>query len=534
MTDDRHALRQGAPGRSRAGAAPGAALLRDPLEKHFGLTALQDRSEPLFYRVLEDHLEELLPIVYAPTAGQACREHSRIFRRPRGLWITPDHRGRVAEVLANAPTPDIRLVVATDNERVPGLGDQGAGGMAMAIGKVALYTAAAGIHPTGTLPISLDVGTDDASLLDDELYVGWREPRLRGEPYFTLVDELVSAIRQRFPRAVLQWEGLGRENAFAVLERHRNTIPSFNDRIQGTGAVGLAAILAATRVTHVPLRDQRVVIVGAGARGVGTARAIRDGLTKAGLDGDRLRRAIALVDRQGLLVEGTAVEEFQRPFAWSIPLAESSGLGRGPRDLGAVVRALRPTVIIGACGQPGVLREGFVRLMATHVPRPVVLVLSGPGGRPEARPEDVLAWTQGRALVATANPFAPGVYSGHPSNVAQANNAFVFPGIGLGALVAEARAVTDSMFTAAAESLAAALSDSDLETGALLPPLLGLRTIAARVAEAVVREARGAGLGRWIEDEDIPAAVQGAMWRPDHLPPDGVSADAGGPGRFGR
>jgi malate dehydrogenase (oxaloacetate-decarboxylating) len=279
--------------------------------------------------------------------------------------------------------------------------------------------------------------------------------------------------------------------------------------------VGFAAILAATRLTHVPLRDQRVVIVGAGARGVGTAHAIRDGLTKAGVEGDRLRRAVALVDRQGLLVEGSAVLDFQRPFAWPSSLAESGGLGRGARDLGSVVRALRPTVIVGACGQPGVLREGLVRLMATHVPRPVVLTLSGSSSRPEARPEDVLAWTQGRALVATASPSAPAVYSGHPSRVAQASNAFILPGVGLGALVAEAREITDSMFTVAAETLAAALSDSDLETGALFPPLLGLRTVAVRVAEAVVREARGAGLGRWIEDEDIPAAVQGAMWKPD-------------------
>jgi len=326
----------------------------DPLEKYIGLAALQDRNEHLFYRVLSDHIEEFTPIVYTPTVGRACQEFSRIFRRARGLWITPAHRGRIYEVLGSAPCADVRLIVVTDNERILGLGDQGAGGMGIPVGKLALYTAAAGIPPWQTLPISLDVGTDNQALLEDDLYLGWRFPRLRGAEYDSLVEEFVQAVKRRFPKALLQWEDFKKANAFRLLDRYRKVITCFNDDIQGTAAVGVAGLLAGVRLTGVrltgaPLTAQRVVILGAGAAGVGIARLMRDALRRAGLAGEDLIRAIANLDSRGLVVDDQPVEdEHKRHFAWPAALAEKHGLGRGqPRDLLAVVRAIKPTMLIG-------------------------------------------------------------------------------------------------------------------------------------------------------------------------------------------
>ena len=313
---------------------------QDPLERYVGLAALQDRNEVLFYRVLVNHIEELMPIVYTPTVGQACQEYSHIFRRARGIWITPGHHGRIDTVLGNAPFDDVRLIVVTDNERILGLGDQGAGGMGIPIGKLALYVAAAGIHPTQTLPISLDVGTDNEALLADDLYLGWRHSRLRGEEYDSLVDEFVHAVRRRFPRALLQWEDFKKTNAFRLLDRYRKVLPCFNDDIQGTAAVAVAGILAGTRATGMALKDQRIVILGAGAAGVGIARLLRDTLREAGVTGNALATAIANLDSHGLLVDDQPIPDaHKRPFAWPAALAEKAGLGEGrPRDLEAVVR----------------------------------------------------------------------------------------------------------------------------------------------------------------------------------------------------
>jgi malate dehydrogenase (oxaloacetate-decarboxylating) len=493
---------------------------REPLEKYIGLAALQDRNEHLFYRVLLNHIEEFLPIVYTPTVGHACQEYSHIFRRARGLWITPEHRHHVKDVLKNAPFDDVRLIVVTDNERILGLGDQGAGGMGIPIGKLALYTAAAGIPPWQTLPVSLDVGTDNKALLEDELYLGWRFPRLRGAEYTALVDEFVQAVRKIFPKALLQWEDFKKNNAFRLLDRYRGELPSFNDDIQGTAAVALAGMLTGARLTGKALRDQRIVIHGAGAAGIGIARLLRSALERAGLRGEALTAAIASLDSRGLLVDDTAIADaHKREFAWPAPLAEKRGLGsERRRDLLGVVRALKPTLLIGVCAERGAFSEPIVREMARHVERPLVFPMSNPTSCSEATPADVIAWTDGRALVATGSPFDPVSWGGRTIEIGQGNNAFVFPGVGLGVLVSHAHKVTDSMFLAAAEQLAAEVSDEQRAAGCLFPRVSELRRVSARIAEAVVRAARQDGVGRPIPDAEIGPAVADAMWQPGYLP----------------
>ena len=495
----------------QARRAYGNVTRRDgPLDRYVGLTALQDRNEHLFFRVLVDHLEEFLPIVYTPTVGQACQHYSRIFRRSRGLWITPEHRGRMTEVLTNAPYEDVRLIVATDNERILGLGDQGAGGMALPLGKLALYVAAAGIHPAQTLPISLDVGTDNRALAEDDLYIGWRQPRLRGAEYEAVVEEFVRAVKLRFPKALLQWEDLSSQVSFSVLERYRPELPSFNDDIQGTAAVALAGILAASRATGAKLSEQRILVAGSAPAAVGTARLLRTTLEREGLVDEALSRAVALLGDDGLVVGES--DEARQEVAWPAGLAAAYGLGPGS-DLGAVVGALKPTALVGVSGVAGLFGEEVVREMAHHVERPTVLLLSGPTSPSEARPEELRAWTDGRALVATGGPTeppdeqAPG--AGHGSN------ALVFPGVGLGVLVSEASAVTDTMFVAAAEAVAGQVSDDDARQGVLYPPIAELRSVSARVAEAVVRQAEEEGLAR-NPQKNPGDAVADAVWEPEY------------------
>ena len=482
----------------------------EPLERYIGLAALQDRNEHLFYRVLGEHLEEFLPIVYTPTVGLACQQYSRIFRRARGLWITPEHKGRMSEVLTNNPYEDVRLIVVTDNERILGLGDQGAGGMGIPVGKLALYVAAAGIHPAQTLPISLDVGTDNEELLNDDLYIGWRQPRLRGEAYDAVVDEFVRAVKLRFPKALLQWEDFKQWNAFRLLERYRKELPSFNDDIQGTAAVAVAGIYAAARAAGRPLADERVVIAGAGAAGVGIARLFRKALGREGVLGEALARAVALMDSKGLVV--AAEDEYRRDLAWSPELAAAHGL-RAASPLVDVVRAAKPTVLVGVSGVPSLFGEEVVRTMAAQVERPAIFPLSNPTSSSEARPADLMAWTGGRALVATGSPFDPVEWDGRRVRIGQGNNAFIFPGVGLGVLVSEAREVTDGMFAAAADTLAAQLADEDREQGSLFPRIAELRRITAKVAEAVVAQAVADGVARNPPDEPAEA-VAAAMWDP--------------------
>jgi malate dehydrogenase (oxaloacetate-decarboxylating) len=481
------------------------------------LAALQDRNETLFYRVLSDHLEELAPIVYTPTVGDACQQFSHVVRRPRGLWVTPDDVGRIPELLRNVGRPGIRLIVVTDNERILGLGDQGAGGMGIPVGKLALYTAGAGVHPRLTLPISLDCGTDNEELLRDPLYLGYPRPRLRGEGYDRFIEAFVDAVLQVYPDAVLQWEDFKQHNAIRLLGRYRRVIPSFNDDIQGTAAVVLAGILAALRRRQESLSRQRMVLLGAGAAGIGIAALVREAIRAEGEPAGDAGQAIVLLDSRGLVFEGRdEVDDDKGAFA--LPRRELSRLGFAPADrydLETVVRHVAPTILIGTTGTCGAFTETAIRDMAARVPAPIVLPLSNPTAKSEARPSDVLAWSAGRALVATGSPFDPVDVGGRTRLVGQANNVFVFPGLGLGAIVSRAREITDRMFLVAATTLAGMISGQRLDQGALYPRLGDLRPISRAIAIAVAREAHDSGLAR-MTTGSIETAVDEAMWTPDY------------------
>ena len=488
----------------------------NPLEKYVSMMGLMDRNETLFYQVLADHVEELLPIVYTPTVGQAAVRYSHLFRRGRGLWITPDHKGRIFEVLGHSRSDVIKLIVVTDNERILGLGDQGVGGMVIPIGKLALYTLGAGIHPAYTLPISLDVGTDNEALLSDDMYVGWRHPRLRGQAYYELVDEFVEAVKRRWPKAVLQWEDFKKTNAFTLLDRYRETIPSFNDDIQGTAAVVVAGIVAYAQAVGTPLREQRVVLVGAGAAGVGIARQLKHEMEMAGLDRDQVMRCIALLDSSGLIVEGRpGLEAPKADLAIAGDVARSAGLKSGMETM-EVIEALRPTVLIGTTGQSGLFTEKMIRQVAATVDRPLIMALSNPTSKTEALPSDVAAWTNGRAVMATGSPFPPIVHGSRRIPVAQCNNVYVFPGVGLGAIVSESDVVTDGMFAAAASTLAGLVPGSGTGDVLLYPPLASIRETSRSIAFAVARQASDEGAGKPLSDAQIEAALEREIWDLDY------------------
>ena len=489
----------------------------DDLERYIGLAATQDRNETLFYRLLLEHLEEFLPVVYTPTVGRACQEFSHIFRRPRGIWITPDDVGHIDEILAEAPHPDVRLIVVTDNERILGLGDQGAGGMGIPIGKLALYTAAAGIYPAWTLPVSLDVGTDREELLADPLYLGFHAPRLRGAAYDEVVEAFVEAVGNVFPRAIIQWEDFKQHNALRILARYRRRIPSFNDDVQGTGAVVLAGLLAARRERG-GLRGERILSLGAGAAAIGIGTMVVRELEAEGVPPEEAAAAFVLVDSKGIVHAGReTLSDEQRTFA--VDPARLEALGLSPAELAdpvAVARAVRPTVLVGTTGMRGAFTEALVRSVADADERPIILPLSNPSDRAEALPADLLAWTDGRALVATGSPFPDIATDAGARVIGQANNVFVFPGVGLGAMVAEARELTDGAFVVAARTLAGLVTDERIATGAIYPPIAELRVAARAIAVALVRHFRDTGYGRQFRDDEIELAVDRAMWLPDY------------------
>ena len=487
----------------------------DPLERYIGLAALQDRNETLFYRLIASNIEEFLPIVYTPTVGEACKSWSSIWRRARGAWITPDDESRIPELLRNASgNADTHLIVVTDNERILGLGDLGVGGMGIPIGKLALYTAAAGIQPAWALPVSLDVGTDNAELLADPNYLGWRHPRLRGAAYDALIDAFVRGVKSALPGCVVQWEDFKQENAIRILERYRGTIPSFNDDIQGTGAVALAGIIAAIAAGggdgSRDLARQRFLFYGAGAATLGIVRLLRRRLERAGLVGDALAAAIVAIDSHGVVHEGrTDLTDGKRELALSAAAVKIAGLeGALAGGLAEIIAAARPTALIGTSGQAGAFDEPAIRAIAGCAQRPLVWPLSNPTSCAEVTPADALAWSGGAAIVATGSPFEPVSVDGRTIAISQANNVYVFPGVGLAAIAGHLAAIPDAAFIVAADTLA-----SMAPTGALYPSLADLRSVSRAIAIAVLTEGAAQGWAS-VERTKIVEQVDAAMWEP--------------------
>lgn len=480
------------------------------------LATLRDRNEVLFYRLLSDHLAEMLPVVYTPTVGLAIERFSHEFRRTHGVFLSIDKPEDVEASMRNTGLgpDDVDLIVATDSEGILGIGDQGVGGIEIAIGKLAVYTAAAGIHPHRVIPVVLDTGTDNLALLNDAMYLGARHPRIRGQRYEEFIDAYVGAATRLYPDAMLHWEDFGAANARRILNTYADQICTFNDDIQGTGAVVLAAVLTAARRAGTRMRDQRIVIHGAGTAGVGIADVLRSALVRAGLSPQEATARIYALGRHGLLVTGNPqLRDFQARYAR--PAAEVEGwAGSGmPATLAEVVSRVRPTILIGTSAQTGAFTQEIVQDMAAHTEQPIIMPLSNPTSRCEALPEDLIRWTAGRALVATGSPFPPVTHHGRTYHIAQANNALVFPGLGLGVTVARARRITDPMLTAAAEALAKL---PEATPGApLLPPIDNLRAVSAAVAIAVAITATDHGLAQ-RPVSDAVQQVHRAMWRPEY------------------
>jgi malate dehydrogenase (oxaloacetate-decarboxylating) len=486
------------------------------LQKYIFLRGLQDTNETLFYALLTRNIVEMMPIVYTPTVGLGCQQFSRIFRKPRGLFLSFPLQDRISHILSNQRFDNIEAIVVSDGERILGLGDQGAGGMGIPIGKLALYTACAGIHPSTTLPVLLDVGTDNRALLDDPLYVGWRQKRVRGADYDNFIAAFVDAVKQRWPHVLLHWEDFALANANRLLSTYRERLCTFNDDIQGTAAIAVGAILSAINVTGLPITEQCIAVLGAGTAGTGICALLLRAMTEAGLPEQDARSRFYLVDREGLLIEDMkGLQPFQailaqrrdRIVGWNLPSGEHIGLPE-------VVANARPTVLIGTSGQPHAFSESVVRIMAQHTKRPIIFPLSNPTERSEATPQDLLAWTEDRAVVGTGSPFPPIVRGSHPFRIDQVNNAYVFPGVGLGAIAIKARHISEGMFLAAARAIAD-LSPAKRDPHAnLLPPLAESRAISCQVAISVAEQATREGLAGRKAKDDLATAVKWMMWEP--------------------
>ncbi|MFN7956939.1 MAG: NAD-dependent malic enzyme [Holophagaceae bacterium] len=494
------------------------AFLRKPddMERYIYLSGLLDRNEVLFYRLLQDHLDEMVPIIYTPTVGLACMQLSHIQRRFRGIYITPENIANIDQIFHGLSQPQVNLIVVTDGERILGLGDLGSDGMGIPVGKVSLYVAAGGVHPGVTLPITLDVGTNNPRLLEDPLYLGIRKPRLRGAEYEELIEKFVLGVKRNFPGALLQWEDFAKHTAFKNLDRYRERILSFNDDIQGTGSTALAALMTAMRIKKSRFQDERYVIVGMGQAGTGIAMNIRAALKEEGLSDEEARRLIFAVDMQGLLLDDDPqLEGPQEPLAQRRAWVEGWNLADPSRiGLEDVVRNAHPTVLIGVTAQPGLFSEAILAETAKHSARPIVLALSNPTHKCECTPEAVWRATDGKGLVATGSPFEPMDWKGHTLQASQCNNMYIFPGVGLGALVCKATRVTDSMFLAASRAISEFVTPQQEAMGLLLPEMRDIRRVSAAVAKAVGIEARNAGLGRLLDDDQIGAVVTRAQWVP--------------------
>lgn len=479
----------------------------DPLEKYIFLTTLQNRNETLFYRLVQDYAEEMIPIIYTPTVGQACLEYGAIFRRPRGLFISIRERGRIAEILRHWPVADVRMIVVTDGERILGLGDLGALGMGIPVGKLSLYTACAGLHPSYCLPITLDVGTDNAALHADPLYIGIDQKRVRGAEYDSFLDEFVQAVRTAYPKALLQWEDFGNANAFRLLQRYRKQVCSFNDDIQGTAAVALAGIIAAMRLSGGRLQDQKLLFLGAGEAGTGIAELFVAAAREAGLSSQEAHERCWFVDSQGLVVRGRPgrLAEHKVPFAHDhAPVA----------NLAEAIEVVRPTVLVGVSGQSRAFTPALIARMAELNQRPIIFALSNPTSKAECSAEDAYVASGGRAIFASGSPFAPVVHGDTMFVPGQGNNVYIFPGVGLGALVAECSEVTDSMFLTAARTLASLVGEEDLKLGRVYPALTRIREVSLRIATAVAAEAYEENLAAAPRPADIEARVREAMFEP--------------------
>jgi malate dehydrogenase (oxaloacetate-decarboxylating) len=490
------------------------------LEKFIYLTSLQDRNETLFYRLALEHIDEMMPIVYTPVVGEACQKYHHIYRRGRGLYIAYEDKDRIEEILLNAGVANPSVIVVTDGERILGLGDQGAGGMGIPIGKLCLYTLCAGVSPYSTLPITLDVGTNNQERLDDPLYLGMRHPRVRGAEYQEFIDAFVAAVRKVFPRVVLQWEDFLKENALFQLARFRDQLCTFNDDIQGTAAVVLAGVYGALRITGQRLRDQRVVFAGAGASAQGISELLVSAFMEDGLSLPEANRRIWTADSHGLVSWARPnLETYKATYAR--PAEEVRGYAcKDPSRITLLetIENAKPTMLIGTSATPGVFDEPVVRAMARLNPRPIILPLSNPTSKTEVVPEDALRWSEGRAIVATGSPFEPVTVDGKRHRIGQCNNSFVFPGVGLGLTVSGARRVSNGMFLEAAKALAAMVKPEDLAENAVYPELARIRDCSFAVACATIRRAVAEGHADPEILEHLEKTVERAMWFPEYLP----------------
>jgi malate dehydrogenase (oxaloacetate-decarboxylating) len=489
-------------------------------ERYAYLRDLQDTNETLFYAVLVRHIEELLPLVYTPTVGEGCQHFSEIYRKPRGLFLSYPNKDRIREILADPRFDQVRVIVVSDGERILGLGDQGAGGMGIPIGKLSLYTGCAGIHPDLTLPILLDVGTNNRERLTNPLYIGWRHERIVGSEYDAFVDEFVKAVMERWPDVLLQWEDFAGSNASRLLAKYRDRLCTFNDDIQGTAAIAAGTLMAAINVTGVRLTDQRIVVVGAGSAGCGISSLLMRAMVDAGLSEEEARSAFYLVDRNGLLVEGMeGITQAQTPFVqkrnavadWVID--ETGHIG-----LLEVVRNAKPTVLIGVSGQTGAFSEQVVRAMAEGVSHPVIFPLSNPTSRSEAVPQQIMEWTDGRALIGTGSPFPPVQWQGKQIPVDQTNNSYIFPGVGLGVLAAKATRVTDAMFMVAGKVVAEMSPTVHDRHARLLPPVDQLRAVSLAVAKVVAAQAQADGVAEACDEQTLEKRLKSLVWEPKYRP----------------
>ena len=487
----------------------------DNIERYIYLRALQDRNETLFYALLRDRIHEMLPVVYTPTVGDAVEKYGHIFRNARGLFITPENVDRMDELVEHLPTRDIQIIVATDNQGILGIGDQGAGGMAIPIGKLSLYTVGSGIHPSACLPISLDVGTDNQSLIRDPLYLGMRHQRIRGKEYEQFIEKFVEGVRRNFPGAILQWEDFSKENAFQNMDRYADRLPSFNDDIQGTGAVTLAGIIGAMKIKKERLSDQNYAILGAGAAGIGIARQIQDAMKHEGLTEQQATERIFVLDSRGLMTrDRNGLEDYKRPFAQDPSrVQEWSAREDGRIYLEELVSGGRITVLIGVSAIQGAFHTGIIDAMLQNTPEPVIFPLSNPTSRAEADPRYVMEYTGGKAVVASGSPFDPVHVNGKEYVIGQGNNAFIFPGVGLGAIVSRAKKISPALFTAAAHAVANSVTAEDLARKAVYPPVDRLFEVSLEVALAVYSRILEEGNGHPLEGNPR-TEIERQMWLP--------------------